>query len=170
MRRVSTPSDRVVVIGAGTTPLLAELLADGYADIEAVDISSQALHELGDALGDDDARITMRTADARQVDFERLADVWHDRAVFHFFTDPTDRRRYAERAADAVRPGGHLVIGTFSPDGPEQCSGLPVARYAATTLAAEFTGFELVDSFRRLPTTPWDSTQSFTHAVLRRVG
>lgn len=170
MRRVSTPADRVVVIGAGTTPLVAELLAAGYADIEAVDISLRALDQLGASLGSGAVGVTMRTADAREVELGRPVDVWHDRAVFHFFTEPTDRRRYADRAAAAVRPGGHLVIGTFSPDGPEQCSGLPVARHDAATLTAEFTGFDLVDSFRRLHTTPWDSTQSFTHAVLRRVG
>ena len=169
MRRVSTPSDRVVVIGAGATPLVAELLDAGYCDIEAVDISSHALDRLREGLGDHVAHVTTTVADVREVAFECPADVWHDRAVFHFLTDPVDRRRYADRATAAVRPGGHVVIGTFSPDGPQRCSGLPVARHDASSLAAEFSsGFELVDAFCQLHTTPWTTTQSFTHAVLRR--
>lgn len=170
MRRVSTPSDRVVVIGAGTTPLVAELLAAGYRGIEAVDISSQALVQLGERLGDHLDHVMTTVADACEVAFDHPVDVWHDRAVFHFLIEPLDRRRYVDRATAAVRPGGHVVIGTFSPDGPEQCSGLPVAHHDASSLAAEFSGFELVDAFRQLHTTPWNTTQSFTHAILRRTG
>jgi hypothetical protein len=82
-------------------------------------------------------------------------DVWHDRAALHFLTDPKDRAAYAERVTKAVRPGGHVIIGTFAPDGPERCSGLPVVRHDARTLG-ELLGpsFELVESKRHEHKTP----------------
>jgi hypothetical protein len=79
--------------------------------------------------------------------------LWHDRAVFHFLTDPTDRVTYRDLAASAVEPGGFLMVATFALDGPTHCSGLPVARYGPAELAATFA-----------PTSPptWPTTSSTT--------
>ncbi len=89
--------------------------------------------------------------------------------MFHFLVDDVDRRAYAETASTSVRPGGHLVIATFAPDGPTSCSDLPVMRHDAASLAIDFEpGFELLDSFEADHVTPWATTQRFTHAVFRR--
>lgn len=104
---MSTPDDRVAVVGAGTTPLVAELVASGYRHLEVIDISPVALHRLRAQLGDTTARLTIRCADVRTVVFADQVDVWHDRAVFHFFTDAAERALYA---AEAVRAGGHRVM------------------------------------------------------------
>jgi hypothetical protein len=64
--------------------------------------------------------------------------LWHDRAVFHFLTDPADRATYRDLAASTVAPGGFLIVATFALDGPTHCSGLPVARYGSAELAAAF--------------------------------
>ena len=145
------------------------LVQDGYERIDAVDISAAALDQLRTRLGEQARVVRFVRADALSVEFDHPIDVWHDRAVFHFFVDPADSAAYVARAASSVRPGGHVVIATFSERGPEQCSGLPVTRYSADRLAAVFGGgFELVEALEQDHLTPWGAAQSFTHAVLRR--
>ena len=100
---------------------------------------------------------------------DRRVDVWHDRATFHFLTDLADQQRYVELVNDSVAAHGHVVLATFGVDGPEQCSGLPVARHSAESLAALFGDhFELVESCLCDHATPWGVPQSFTHALLAR--
>ena len=96
-------------------------------------------------------------------------DVWHDRAALHFLTDPKDRAAYVERVAKAVL-GGHVIIGTFALDGPERCSGLPVVRYDAASLAQMLgDGFALVETRNHQHTTPWQSVQQFQFSLFRCV-
>jgi len=169
VRSVSTPASRVAIVGVGASRLIADLLAQGYRRIEAVDIAAEALERLGAQLGADAGRVRLRRADARTVGFDDPVDVWHDRATFHFLTEAVDRAAYVASAGRGVRAGGHVVVATFALDGPEQCSGLPVARYDARSLAAEFAGgFELVDTVDHEHVTPWGSRQPFVYAVLRR--
>lgn len=169
VRRVSTPFDRVAVMGAGTSTLVRELVTLGYLHIEAVDHSQVALDQLRELLGDAASAVRFTCADVRSVTLETPVRVWHDRATFHFLTLPADQALYAERAALGVEPGGHLVMATFSETGPKSCSGLPVANHSANSLAAVFaSGFELVESFERLHYTPWGAPQSFTHALFLR--
>lgn len=169
VRRVSVPSDRVAVVGAGTSTLIRELVALGYLHIEAVDHSQVALDQLRLLLGDASSAIRFRCADIRSIELETSVRVWHDRATFHFLTLPADQALYSQCAKMGVELGGHLVMATFSETGPKLCSGLPVANHSATSLAAVFAdGFELVESFERLHYTPWGTPQSFTHALLIR--
>jgi trans-aconitate methyltransferase len=92
------------------------------------------------------------------------ADLWHDRAVFHFLTDAADRRRYVERLTRTLKPRGQAVIATFAADGPATCSGLPVLRYSAESLAAELgSAFRLVESAREVHRTPSGATQAFSY-------
>ncbi len=103
------------------------------------------------------------------VVFDDPIDVWHDRATFHFLIDPVDQAEYANRATAAVRPGGHLIVATFSEAGPEHCSGLPVARHSAATLSMRFAdGFDQIDAFGHDHLTPSGVVQPFTYAVFRR--
>ncbi len=96
---------------------------------------------------------------------------WHDRAVFHFLTDPADQDRYLAQVRRIVRPGGAVLIATFAADGPTRCSGLPVARYSPAELQAVFgPGFELLDTRREMHTTPTGATQAFTYALFRWSG
>ena len=97
-------------------------------------------------------------------------DVWHDRAVFHFLTAPEDRSRYIDHMVDVLKVNGTAIIATFAPDGPERCSGLPVARYSPETLTAALgERFELVEARPHRHTTPWGALQSFQYSRLRRV-
>jgi 2-polyprenyl-3-methyl-5-hydroxy-6-metoxy-1,4-benzoquinol methylase len=170
VRRVSTPSDRIAAIGAGTSALVSSLLADDYRSITAVDISGAAIDRLRQQLGETD-RVSYVQEDARHVRLSPPVAVWHDRATFHFLTADADRLAYAHAAAASIRPNGHLIVATFAETGPERCSGLPVARHSPDSLVSVFGfGFDLVRSFERDHTTPAGSTQRFLHAVLRAHG
>jgi SAM-dependent methyltransferase len=166
---VSTPDDVVLSVGAGASPLTAELFDAGYRHLVVADIASAALDALRERLGHRADSVDTIVADVRELVLPTPVDVWHDRATFHFFTDPADRGAYASRAAAAVRPGGHLVIGTFATDGPTTCSGLPVERYDAASLAEAFAeAFESIHAERSIHLTPAGAEQPFTHVVLRR--
>ena len=107
-------------------------------------------------------------ADVRDHDFGRQYDLWHDRAVFHFMVDATDRDGYLNVLRRTLRPGGHLLIATFGPQGPEQCSGLPVARYGADELQRTLEGFELRSADLAVHETPSGNSQQFLYAHFTR--
>ncbi len=97
-------------------------------------------------------------------------DIWHDRAVFHFLTEPEDRDRYRSHLRETLKPGGWAIVATFAPDGPERCSGLDVVRYSAESLSREFEAdLELVEAAPYIHTTPWGATQSFQYCRFRRI-
>ncbi len=169
MRRVTVPSDPVVMVGCGSSTLIRELVDDGYSAIIAVDIAQSALDRLHASLGDRANCVTMVRADARTIRLPQTVMLWHDRATFHFLTDAAEQTAYATTAAGLVRPGGSLVLAEFAADGPTSCSGLSVARHSAASLQSAFSdGFELIESFERDHLTPSGVTQRFVHALMIR--
>ena len=113
--------------------------------------------------------INWRVGDITKVDLPRnYYDVWHDRAVFHFLTNEDDRRAYVERVAYSMKPGGHVIVATFGPEGPTKCSGLDVVRYDADTLHGEFgKSFRLLKSRTEVHKTPWGTEQQFLYCLCR---
>ena len=169
MRRVSVPSDPLLVVGCGSSALIGELVSDGYTAITAIDIAQRAIDQLRANLGDRAPCVTMLRADTRTIRLSSAVRLWHDRATFHFLTDDADQAAYATAPASSVRPGGHLVLAEFAADGPTSCSGLPVARHSAASLQSVFSkGFELIESFERDHVTPWGGVQRFMHALFIR--
>ena len=165
----ATAADGVVDIGGGASPLAGFLLNRGYRDVSVLDISEAALGRAREALGAAGDRIDWIAADATRWEPARHYDVWHDRAAFHFLVGEEDRRAYLERLRRALRRGGHAIIGTFAPDGPEKCSGLPVRRYDAETLSDTLgPEFRLIDSRRHDHVTPWGAVQRFHFGTFRR--
>ncbi len=164
------PAGAVVDVGGGASGLAGALLARGFTDVTVVDVSEVALQAARERLGEDASRIAWRRADILEWTPDRPLELWHDRAVLHFLTDPVPRERYIASVRSAVRPGGGLVIGTFAEDGPVSCSGLPVARYDAGALAALFApGFAPIATRRHEHRTPDGALQAFTWVSLRRV-
>ncbi len=136
-----------------------------------LDVSERALEVSRSRLGTRAEQVTWTVADVRQWSPGRTYRLWHDRAVFHFLTSPSDREAYVRTASDAVEVGGWIVVATFAPDGPDTCSGLPVARHDASSLAGVFApAFEPVTHRREVHTTPAGVTQPFTWFVVRRAG
>jgi trans-aconitate methyltransferase len=165
------PDSAVIDIGAGTSRLADSLLAAGLRDITLLDLSQAALAVTRARLGDAGATLHWVAADVATWRPDRLYDLWHDRAVFHFLVDPAARAAYVQRLSLALRPGGHAVIATFAPDGPESCSGLPVQRYSPEGLAQTLgAGFALLDSRLHRHLTPAGRPQSFQYSLLRKSG
>ena len=161
----------LVDIGGGTSRLVDRLLARGHDDLTVVDVSDAALGIAERRLGPDAARVHWVSADICSWSPGRVFDVWHDRAVGHFFTTDAERTAYASVLTAAVAPGGHAIVGGFAPDGPTHCSGLEVKRAGLAELA-DLVGpaFDLVAEEREAHTTPGGATQSFQWTLWRRRG
>ncbi len=159
----------IIDVGGGASTLVDDLLDSGYSDITVLDLSAAALDLSKTRLGDRAAKVTWIAGDITQVDLPRSAyDVWHDRAVFHFLTTREDREAYVRAVLHAVKPGGHVIVATFAEDGPEKCSGLPVMRYSAEGLYAEFGApFTLVEQRREDHHTPFGTIQKFIYCMCR---
>jgi trans-aconitate methyltransferase len=137
--------------------------------LTVLDVSAAALATARSRIGDKAGRVTWITADVTTWEPPRIYDVWHDRAAFHFLTEPNDQAAYVARLRRALRAGGHAIVATFALDGPERCSDLMVSRYDAKTLAATLgAGFELIDTRRHDHTTPWGAVQKFQFSTFRR--
>lgn len=165
----ATRSSGIIDIGGGASRLVDYLVSQGYEDVTLLDLSEAALASARSRTGDKASRVTWIAADVTAWEPSRTYDVWHDRAAFHFLTDPKDQMAYVARLRRALRPGGHAIIGTFAPDGPERCSGLTVCRYDANSLAATLgSGFELIDARRHEHATPWGAMQKFQFSTFLR--
>lgn len=162
--------DPIIDVGGGASTLVDDLLAAGFQWITVLDIAAKALEFAQERLGPRAAQVTWIEADVTQAALPAQAYfLWHDRAVFHFLTQPADRQRYIESACRAVRSGGSLILATFAQDGPERCSGLEVMRYSAERLQQEFcTDFELVESLSERHRTLFGTEQKFLYCLLRR--
>lgn len=164
------PSARVIDVGAGASGLAQDLLALGVHRPTVLDISPRAVDTARGRMGRDADRVDWIVGDVTAVPLPAgHFDLWHDRAVFHFLTKATDRRRYVDAVLAAVKPGGHVIVATFGPQGPQKCSGLDVVRYSADGLHAEFGGaFEKLSSATEVHRTPWGSEQEFLYCLCRR--
>ncbi|WP_456620005.1 MULTISPECIES: class I SAM-dependent methyltransferase [unclassified Bradyrhizobium] len=161
----------IIDIGGGASRLVDRLLQEGYRDLAVLDISANALDAARQRIGQAAAGVDWIVADVTTWHPARRFEVWHDRAAFHFLTDPRDRAAYVERLRSAVAHGGHVIIATFAPDGPEKCSGLPVQRHDSASLSAELgPEFALVESRSETHHTPWNSAQAFQFSRFRRRG
>ncbi len=163
---IGTRPRRVLDVGGGASRLVDALLDRGM-EVAVLDLSAHALEQAKRRLGSRADEVRWIVGDVRTVEDLPPVDLWHDRAAFHFLTDPGDRARYRAQLLKTVRPGGEAVVATFAPDGPARCSGLPVQRWSADALAAEL-GLDLLESRRQVHRTPWGAEQRFTYARLRR--
>ena len=168
-RLAPAPDAAIIDVGGGASRLVDELVKSGYGDVTVLDLSQAALQAAQTRLGAQAAKVDWVAADATDWRPARTFDLWHDRAAFHFLTDPADRARYLERLTAGLKPGGHAIIATFALDGPEKCSGLPIVRYDAAGLSAELgAAFALVETRAQDHMTPWGSLQKFQFSIFRR--
>jgi SAM-dependent methyltransferase len=165
-----TPDTCVLDVGGGDSRLVDCLAARGLDCLAVLDVSEGALQRARVRLGAA-ARVPMWIAsDVTGSWTLKPMDIWHDRAVFHFLVERRDRVRYLIHLRDTLKQDGAAIIATFAPDGPETCSGLPVARYSPESLAAELGGvLQLVESIPYVHTTPWGETQAFQYSRFTRV-
>ncbi len=160
----------IIDVGGGNSTLVDDLLAHGYIDVSVLDISLKAISDSKERLGTKSNEVNWYVADVTEVDLPKdHFDVWHDRAVFHFLTEEADRRKYVELVTRSVKVGGHVIVASFGPEGPQKCSGLDVMRYSPESMHGEFgASFDPVDSVSEEPTTPFGTTQQFVYCYCRR--
>lgn len=157
-------SQPIIDMGGGASRLVDNLLDEGYRDISVLDISAAALQHARARLGGRAAQVSWIEADATAFEPPKVYALWHDRAVFHFLTDPADRHAYRQRLERGLRSGGHLIIATFALDGPEKCSNLPVQRYSPEALRAELgSDYTLVETLTEGHITPAQKEQRFVY-------
>ena len=160
----------MIDVGGGESRLVDRLLDAGYSDVTVLDLSENAINATRKRLGARADGVQWIVSDITSWRPSRKYRLWHDRAVLHFLTDPSDRMAYVSALLAATEPGSCVVISTFALDGPEKCSGLPVVRYSTETLAAELgPGFRPVETIRDDHATPWGSLQRFQFSRFTRL-
>ena len=170
IRATGESTDAAIIdIGGGASRLVDALVDAGFHSITVLDLSGTALETSKGRLGARGTDVDWVIADVTTWQLPRAYDIWHDRAVFHFLIDPDDQAAYVECLRKAVRPGGHVIIGTFALDGPERCSGLPVVRHDAASLGQMLgNSFALVESRRHNHRTPGGAIQRFQFSRFQR--
>jgi 2-polyprenyl-3-methyl-5-hydroxy-6-metoxy-1,4-benzoquinol methylase len=168
-RAAERRSASIIDIGGGESTLVDDLLLRGYESVTVLDVSRTAIEVTKKRLGSAAEQVRWLAGDIVEIELEPHAyDLWHDRAVFHFLTTPERRLAYVRQVTRAVKPGGHVIVSTFGPEGPTKCSGLEVMRYDAESLHSEFGGcFRLVESSKELHQTPFGTTQQFLYCYCR---
>jgi len=169
-RTAASNSARIIDVGGGASTLVDDLLGKGYRELTVLDVSAEALRAAKLRLGGNSDQVNWIEADITEVVLpERHFDVWHDRAVFHFLTDPRARHKYVEAVLHSLKPGGHVIVATFGPNGPLQCSGLPIVRYSPESLHHEFGGqFLLIEHKEEAHVTPTGAVQQFIYCYCRK--
>lgn len=159
----------IIDVGGGDSRLVDYLLEQGYENITVLDISSKALERAQARLGAAAAKVNWVAMDITAFQSEVEFDLWHDRATFHFLTTDDQINKYLSIVRQNVKPGRYAVMGTFSTDGPEKCSGLPIKQYNEESLTKQLlNGFEKVKCITEDHITPFNTKQNFLFCSFRR--
>ena len=163
-------NDAIIDVGAGTSVLVDYLKKEHYTNLTVLDISENAITIAKKRLGKSAKSINWIVCDITKFDVFQKFSLWHDRALFHFLTDPSDRGIYVKALINAVRPEGHLIIATFAIGGPKKCSGLEIVQYDSEKMIAELgDNFKLVEERKEVHITPANKEQKFNFFLFRRV-
>jgi 2-polyprenyl-3-methyl-5-hydroxy-6-metoxy-1,4-benzoquinol methylase len=170
IQEVTGPDASIIDVGGGASTLVDDLVAAGYSRLTVLDVSDTALDTSRARLGAQAATVEWIHVDITTARLPAAAyDVWHDRAVFHFLTEQSDRDAYLEVLDHGLKPHGYVVIGTFAPAGPSRCSGLDVVRYDASGLQRVLgPDFLLSAAAEQTHVTPDGLPQRFNICRLRR--
>lgn len=165
------PKDAAIIdVGGGDSFLVDNLLKLGFTNISVLDISGGALKRAKERLGKVAEKVTWIEADASAFQPQQQYDLWHDRAAFHFLTDEEKKGSYLKNLENSVKPGGYVILGTFSDKGPDKCSGIVIRKYSTGEL-----GSLLSSDFKKLKCmnldhhTPWDSVQNFSFCSFQKL-
>lgn len=161
---------KIIDVGGGRSKLSESLYSNSYHDLTILDISDVALSKSKEKLDElfPDNQIITIASNIVEAKFSEKYDVWHDRAVFHFLTNPDDQKKYVNLVMDALKPNGHLLIFTFSKKGPLKCSGLEICQYDKEDLVNMLPKLKLVGSGTEDHHTPFNTIQNFTYCLFKK--
>jgi len=165
IHRTGVLNDEAIIdVGGGASALVDYLSKEGFTSLSVLDISENALNNAKKRLGDSAERIEWFEADITEFKSPHQFSLWHDRAVFHFLTDKSDRKKYVKVLNQTLRPGGHLIIAAFAIGGLKKCSGLDIVQYDSMKLLAELgEDFELLEERVEVHITPANKKQEFVY-------
>ena len=159
----------IIDVGGGDSKLVDALLNGGYTNVTVLDISAKAVENAKKRLGKRSETVKWIVSDVLDMMSNKDYDCWHDRAVFHFVTEPKKVDQYIQIIANSVKPTGSLIKGTFGENGPEKCSGLQVLRYSEESLVKALSIFcHKVYCIEEIHNTPYNTSLAFTFCLLKR--
>ena len=160
----------IIDVGGGDSCLVDLLLGKGYTNITVLDISEAAILRAKKRLGKDAEKVNWIISDIKELSSERRFDFWHDRATFHFLTNKKDIQQYLSVAEKHIAKNGRMVIGTFSKQGPEKCSGLPVKQYSEAGLSTlQKNWFKKIKCISEDHITPFNKVQRFLYCSFKKI-
>lgn len=163
------PDARIIDVGGGASTLCDYLLQYGYQHITVLDLSANAIAQARQRLGDKSALVHWQEEDVTHFVSDETYDLWHDRAVFHFLTNKSDRKKYRQILQASVAVGGHVIMAAFALGGPSKCSGLDIVQYDAQKLKTELgEKFSLIEQTSENHLTPAGQEQAFGYYVFVR--
>ncbi len=161
---------RIIDIGGGDSHLVDTLLELGYTNISVLDISSKAIDRAKTRLGNKAEIVQWIESDILEFTPAGEYDFWHDRAAFHFLTSETQIMRYLSIVRQAIKPNGHMVLGTFSEKGPKKCSGLDIKQYTEASMSSLFEkDFKRIKCIEENHTTPFETLQNFVFCSFQKL-
>ncbi len=160
----------IVDIGGGRSKLAENLFLHGYKNITVLDISSIAIEKLNLSFKKNipDHKIETINSNVIETKFPKHYDIWHDRAVFHFLTNPEDQKKYVEQIETYLSSNGFFLIFTFSKSGPQKCSGLDICQYEVQDLKEKFSNLKLIRTISIEHQTPFNTIQNFTYCLFKK--
>ena len=162
-------SSSIIDIGSGRSKILKNLIENEYDNLTYLDISEEACSKSKISLGNKQDLVQWNVENVLDFNAEKNFSIWHDRAVFHFLISKEDIEKYKQVALQNIVQGGCLILGTFSENGPEKCSGLNVSRYSTESMKKIFNPeFEMIESFTIDHKTPFDTTQNFLFSIFKK--
>jgi SAM-dependent methyltransferase len=160
---------RIIDIGGGDSRFVDALLEAGFTDVTVLDISANAIERAKTRLGDKAQLVHWIVSDVTDFKPEGQYDFWHDRAAFHFLVTEAQSDAYTLIARDGIAPGGYLVLGTFSENGPKKCSGLDIRQYSEASMSYKFEkDFDRIRCITEDHVTPFSTSQNFLFCSFRR--
>ncbi len=159
---------RIIDIGGGDSNFVDFLLKQGYENITVLDISSKALEKAKERLGTSANKVKWIVTDITTFEPVETYDIWHDRAAFHFMTTPEQVSKYIDIAERSIT--GFMILGTFSKNGPTQCSGLDIQQYDGESLPEKFkSGFGKIQCITQNHITPFNTVQNFVFCSFKKL-
>ena len=159
----------IIDIGGGDSHFVDALLDKGYKNIWVLDISENAIERTKQRLGERASKVKWIISDVTEFEPPVQFDFWHDRAAFHFLTTEDKIYKYVSIAEDAIKKNGYLILGTFSENGPNTCSGLDVKQYSEASMSTRFEiAFDRIKCIMEDHITPFNIIQNFLFCSFRK--
>ena len=171
INRTQLPKNaRILNVGAGSTTLIDELISLNYSELIATDISDVALSNLELRVGKQHINtIVDDLTNPQLLNHIQPVDLWVDRAVLHFFTNPKDQETYFKLLSNIVKSNGYAILAQFNTHSAKFCSGLPVFQYNQELLEKHIgTNFLLLDSFNYTYTMPSGDKREYIYTLFKK--